>query len=360
MGDAMGAAGRGALTLAAVAGGAALGALAERVWSHRRLSESPVPADPVIPHGTEIRRIHSAGGGILHAEIDTPAGWAPGDPTVVLVHGFALDLSTWQHQRRALREVGRVIVYDHRGHGRSAGAYDPGSGVDIERLGSDLAEVIEACAPHSEMVLAGHSMGGMTIMELALQQPNWFGTRVRGSALLATSAGPIATVTLGLPKPLARVAHRLAPTVENLVEQDWLAGVVTRIRGSGSDVSRILTRTYAFGDTAPEHGTALVAHLLGSTPLPVVGNLLADIGRHDRRHALEVLERVPVLIIVGTDDRLTPAGHSRRIHQVIDSSELILLEGVGHMLTLEDPEPIDDALVGFIRQVFGPSSKAIA
>lgn len=350
MGDSKPRAAGSALTLAAVAGGTALGLLAERLWSRRRLVEVSVPTGPKIAHGTEIRRIRTRAGGILHAEIDTPAGWVVGDPTVVLVHGFALDLSTWQHQRRALRLVARVVVYDHRGHGRSADAYDPARGVDIDTLGSDLSDVIESCAVDGDVVLIGHSMGGMTIMALAEQHPEWFGTRVQGAVLLATSAGAIGSVTLGLPKPIARIAHRLVPSADSLVEQEWIAGLVGRIRDSGSDITRILTRTYAFGDTAPEHGTELVAHLIGTTPLSVIGDLLADIGRHDRREALAILERVPVLIIVGTDDQLTPAVHSRRLHQAIASSDLILLEGVGHMLTLEDPEPIDDALVEFIRQ----------
>ena len=360
MGDTGSALRRGALTFAAVAGGAALGALAERVWSRQALAEVAVPIDPVIPHGTELRRIPTSDGRILHAQVDTPAGWATGDPTIVLVHGFALDLSTWQHQRRALREVGRVVVYDHRGHGRSMEAYDPDQGIVIDRLGEDLAAVIEACAPSGDIVLVGHSMGGMTIMALAEQRPAWFGTRVRGVGLLATSAGEIGTVTLGLPRPLARIAHRLAPAVGTIVEHRWIAGLVAAIRDSGSDVSRVLTRRYAFGNTAPEHGTALVAHLLGTTPLPVVADLLADIGTHDRRHALSALERIPVLIIVGTRDQLTPASHSRRMHHAISTSELILLDGVGHMLTLEDPEPIDEALMDFVRRVGDGSSRFVA
>lgn len=342
--------GRGAWTVGAVASGAVLGALAERVWSRRTLSEAAVPADPVVPHGTEIRRIDT-GEGTLHAEVDTPAGWSEGDPTIVLVHGFALDLSTWQHQRRALRTVGRVIVYDHRGHGRSVGAYDPEQGVDIDRLAADLVDVIETCSPRGDVILVGHSMGGMTIMALAQRKPEWFGGRVRAVAFLGTSAGEIGTVTLGLPRPLARIAHRVAPVVSAMVEREWMAQLVAGVRDSGSDVSRVLTRTYAFGDSAPEQGTDLVAHLLGTTPLPVIGDLLADIGRHDRRSVLDAIAHIPVLIIVGSDDRLTPASHSRRLHAAIPDSRLLVLDGVGHMLTLESPAPIDEALIDFVREV---------
>lgn len=338
--------------IVAVAAGAALGAVAERAWSRRRLTESPVPDEPAIPHGTEVRRVIADDGQSLHVEIDTPVGWMPGNPTVVLVHGFALDLTTFDHQRRALREVARVVVYDHRGHGRSSlSSNDEGADTDaltIERLGADLATVIDSCAGE-EMILIGHSMGGMTIMALAEAHPEWFGTSIRGTALLGTTAGAIATVTLGLPAPIARAAHGLTPLVGSVVERPWLSDLITRLRDSGSDVARILTRTYAFGDSAPTHGTDLVAHLLATTELAVVADLLADIGRHDRRAALDVIAQAPVLIMVGSVDRLTPAGHSRRMHKAMPGAELIVLDGVGHMLTLESPGPIDTALVDFVR-----------
>jgi len=337
--------------LAAVAAGAALGIVAERLWSRSRLVEQPVPSDPQIAHGTAITRVVADDGAVLHARIDTPVDWHPGDPTVVLVHGFALDLTTWDHQRRALLGVARVVSYDHRGHARSAQAHRAGTGLTIDRLGQDLATVIEDCTDDESVIVIGHSMGGMTIMALAEQRPDWFGERIIGVGLLATSAGEIGTVTLGLPRPLAQLAHRLTPIVGTVVDREWLTNLVLRIRDSGSDLSRVLTRTYAFGESAPEHGTALVAHLLATTPLPVVADLLGDIGRHDRRDALGPLSRIPTLIIVGDADQLTPASHSRRLHQAIDDSTLIELDGVGHMLTLEAPDAVDSALVAFVSDI---------
>ena len=337
--------------LAAVAAGAALGVVAERLWSRKRLAEQPVPQDPRIAHGTAIKRVKADDGAVVHARVDTPAHWRSDDPTVVLVHGFALDLTTWDHQRHALLSVARVVSYDHRGHGRSAQAHRADQPLTIDRLGRDLSLVIEQCTDGESVIVVGHSMGGMTIMALAEQHPGWFGERIIGVGLLATSAGEIGTVTLGLPRPFAQLAHRLTPVVGAIVEREWLTDLVLRIRDSGSDVSRVLTRTYAFGETAPEHGTDLVAHLLGTTPIPVVADLLGDIGRHDRRDALEPLSRVPTLIIVGDADQLTPAGHSRRLHGAIEESTLIVLSGVGHMLTLEAPEDVDRALVEFVSDI---------
>lgn len=338
--------------LAAIAAGSAAGIVAERLWSRRQLAEVDVPPDPVIAHGTALMRVVTDDGAVVHARVDTPAHWQPGDPTVVLVHGFALDLTTWDHQRRALLSVARVVSYDHRGHGRSQQA-DPGPDeLTIDRLARDLACVLDTCVGDDRVIVAGHSMGGMTIMSLAEHHPDWFGPRIIGVALLGTTAGSIASVTLGLPSPVASLAHRLTPLVGTIADKEALAKLVMRIRDSGSDLSRVLTRTYAFGDTAPEHGTALVAHLLATTPLSVTGDLLRDIARHDRSESLKVCGRVPIIIMVGDADQLTPASHSGRIHDALEGSTLIILDGVGHMLTLEAPDAVSDALVEFTRDVF--------
>src|SRR4051794_9146637 len=101
----------------------------------------------------------------LHVEARGPAE-AP--VTVVLLHGWCLDRRTWQHQVTALRAMHpkpRIITYDARGHGRSSATRLPSA--TLGQLGDDLAEVLRHYAARGPVVLAGHSMGGMTIMEYA-------------------------------------------------------------------------------------------------------------------------------------------------------------------------------------------------
>ncbi|HET9518918.1 MAG TPA: alpha/beta fold hydrolase, partial [Actinoplanes sp.] len=101
----------------------------------------------------------------LYAESSGPLD-AP--VTVVLLHGWCLDLRTWHHQVSALQQENvRLITYDARGHGRSSSTV-LGSAT-LGQLGDDLAEVLRRLAPEGPVVLAGHSMGGMTIMEYAHQ-----------------------------------------------------------------------------------------------------------------------------------------------------------------------------------------------
>jgi pimeloyl-ACP methyl ester carboxylesterase len=346
---------RGVGAAAVLATGAAASVLAERFLSRKWLAESEVQPLPAVPHVAEVRSVISDDGAPLHVEIDTPTTWQSGDPTVVLIHGFGLSLDTWAVQRRELLCVARVIAYDHRGHRRSQAAHsetDPN--LTIDRLGRDLMSILDQCAPEGPVICIGHSMGGMTIMSLAELQPDWFGSRITAVALLATTAGGIRNIDLGLPKGLARFAHRLTPLVSRFSDRGGpLVELVTRINGSTSDVGLVLTRTFAFGDVVPAHGTTLVADLLTSTPVDVVGDLLVDMDRHDRVAALSVIERVPVLVIVGERDLLTPVSHSHTIVNSIAGAQLHVLPGAGHMLTLEQPEQISELLEGFVRQVCG-------
>src|SRR4051794_18999314 len=139
------------------------------------LSEPPPPGS---------RTVRTDDGVDLHVEVDEN----PAAPlTVVLAHGFTARLAEWQLQRQALRRRARLVLFDQRGHGRSG--WTRLSAATIDRTGRDLGEVLDATTPSGPVVLAGHSMGGMSVMALARQRPELFGTRVVGVLLLATSAG---------------------------------------------------------------------------------------------------------------------------------------------------------------------------
>ena len=75
--------------------------------------------------------------------------WGTGRP-VVLVHGWSLDATTWEHQVAALTAAGlRCITYDRRGHGRSE---DPGHGYDADTLADDLAGLPDTLDLHDAVL----------------------------------------------------------------------------------------------------------------------------------------------------------------------------------------------------------------
>ena len=106
--------------------------------------------------------------------------------TVVFCHGYTLNQDCWHFQRRDLSDH-RLVFWDQRDHGRSGRSKSGAASID--QLGADLKAVIDAVAPgDARVVLVGHSMGGMTIMALAEQHPDLFGTKVAGSVLINTAA----------------------------------------------------------------------------------------------------------------------------------------------------------------------------
>lgn len=340
--------GRGHLlrTLAGIgvlAAGAAIGVASERAMA-RRLSIDSYPGVTDEPIADEVLTVTAADGTHLHVEIDQGP---PGAPTVIFTHGYGMALGAWPSQRASLRDLARVVLWDHRGHGRSAKGP---IGSTIDTLGSDLGRVLDATAPTGPVVLVGHSMGGMTIMALADQRPQEFGDRVRGVAFLATSAGGIREVNLGLPTPVARVAHNLAPIVSS-AGKAALAPTLDRARQTSTDLGLMLTRAYAFGTTVPPDGPRLVSDLLAGTPIDVLADLLPAIEDHDKVLALHALGDTDVLVMVGDSDLLTPPEHSMEIVRHVPGAELVILPGVGHMIGVERPDLVDAHVRALVMRV---------
>ena len=333
--------------LGVLAAGVAIGAAAERVVARRIAPRGP---DSGRSDGSEGHWISVDDGTRIYVEVDD----GPDDdaPTVIFSHGYALSLDAWPQQRDRIARVARVVMWDQRGHGRSGRGP---AGADIERLGRDLGGVIDSVMsgrPDDPVILVGHSMGGMTIMALAGQRPELFGTRVRGVALLATSAGGIADVDLGLPRPVARLAHRVAPAIgAGLGPGRPASALLERARRSSGDLGLLITRAYAFGSSAPPGGTRLVSDLIAGTPIDVLADLLPALQSHDQHAALAALVDTDLLVMVGDADLLTPLGHSIEIVRRVPGAELVVLPGVGHMLTLEAGDEVTDHLLALVERV---------
>ena len=279
----------------------------------------------------------------LHAEL---LGRSSSPVTVVLCHGYGLNLHSWCFQRAALAGRARVLAWDQRGHGRS-GIGEPGSGT-IDQLGRDLRQVIAQLAPTGPLVLVGHSMGGMTIMALAEQFPQLFGDRIIAVALLATSAGPV-TPSLGLPAGGAAIqlaahwaAERISPGLIPLLR------LVRRLPGY-RPAARELAKRLAFASAVPPAVVELLIDMLESTPLQAAAEVFRQFRPHDRRAALSVLERVSTLVMVGEHDLITPPKDSAAIAGAIPGADLVVLPGCGHALMLERAEQVNEWLVPLLE-----------
>ncbi|VXB01019.1 alpha/beta fold hydrolase [Nocardioides sp. AX2bis] len=272
----------------------------------------------------------------LHVEVDevdgvaARAGAGPA-PTVVLVHGYCLQLDCWHFQRAAYRGRLRTVLYDQRSHGRSGRSAREHA--TIAQLGRDLLRVLEEVVPDGPVVLVGHSMGGMSVISLLVTYPELLEERVVGVALVATTAGGLDPGRILLPLLPARLSGELTGTAVSTLRLGHRA--VDSVRRLGKIVARVGTDVLAFGDPVPASYVDFVDRMLASTPFEVVSDFFPSFRGFDEFGTVGVLARVPTVVVCGTADRLTSIGHSRKLHQRIPGSRLVELEGAGHLVLLE-------------------------
>ncbi|MFD8164703.1 alpha/beta fold hydrolase [Streptomyces malaysiensis] len=299
----------------------------------RRLPSPPSsgPYAPPVPDRT--LTVVSADGSRVHTELHGPED----APAVVLAHGWTCSTAFWAPVVRALSADHRVIVYDQRGHGRSP-APGPG-GYSTHALADDLVAVVEAALPAGRRaVLAGHSMGGMTLMAAA-DRPV---LRERAAAAVLCSTGASRLVdrarVLPLRPPRARaLAHRA------LLGSRAPLGPVTPL-------SKRLVRYATMGPGADPATVEVCARILHACPRAVRagwGRVLLDLELDARIGELTM----PTAVIAGTADRLTPLEHAHAMAAALPHcTGLIELPGLGHMTPVEDPEAVTGVIRGLVEE----------
>ncbi|MDR7278453.1 alpha/beta fold hydrolase [Catenuloplanes atrovinosus] len=290
----------------------------------------------LLPTGTEVTlsdgvRVHAETGG----DPDAPL-------TIVLLHGWTLDVRCWHRTLGALAgrltTRARIVAYDARGHGRSDAT--PLDRATLGRLGDDLREVLDELAPTGRVILCGHSMGGMTIMEYAHRHPEHFASRIAGLVLVSTSAEGTSRTHYGLPDRLATL-FRLAETTG--------AGVLARC-GTWRPHRAVLPvlgpaiRWLLYGDRCEGADLRLTLSSVGRCSLRAIGGFRTSIGMQQRLDTLSTLGDVPAAVLAGSDDRLTPPACAEAIADALPGTELTLCPGGGHMLMLERPSEVATAL----------------
>jgi pimeloyl-ACP methyl ester carboxylesterase len=285
-------------------------------------------------------------GALLHTTVD---GSDDAPVTLVLAHGWTLSQASWDDPvgmlvPRIAAGALRLVRYDQRGHGRSTwapGDDDPAT-VTIDRLGLDMGCVLDQVAPRGPVVVAGHSMGGMTIMCLAAARPELFGDRVRGALLVSTSAGELGPAP-GTTKE--RLARRFAPgLVAAAVGGARVIERVRRLTPPSSRQHRKIVRDLLYGADATDAMVREGAEIMHATTVRAFAVFYPALGDHDKLTELAALARVPVEVLVGTSDKLTPVRHSHRLAEALPDAALHVAPRTGHMLLQERPQLVADAL----------------
>lgn len=285
--------------------------------------------------------LHVDDGARLHV---TVYGREDAEVTLLLAHCWTADEQDWHYQvRHLLATYGpdlRLVTWDARGHGRSDVAVE--RDCTVLRLARDLGQVVDTFAAEGPLVLAGHSIGGMTIMALPEVRPDVV-DRVAGLVLVATSSGGLDTVTLGFPdmgpllrrqlprvlatraRLLTRSERRRTPSIERWVVNQILMGTPLRLRDAGLVVDQLVS-------CAPATMSGFYRDLMG----------------HERTEGLKAYAGVPTTVMVGSADVLTPPAHARRLASAIDGARLLVLPGAGHYLPLERDEAVSAELVAAV------------
>ena len=278
-------------------------------------------------------------GTALVAWVDGPETSSDASPTYVLAHGWTLDHTSWDRVTAGLLAAApdaRVVRWDQRGHGSSApGPRRP----TIKRLGDDLASVVRQLAPEGDVVLAGHSMGGMTILACAGRYPELVAGRVKAVALVSTAGalspadGIDVSRALDLPERFRPAASAVVPWVMR-----GLAAMPGRALVPGQRLDG--TRALLFGKDPDPVDVSRTHQAIAGTRMSTFGRYYLALRLYDEIAGLAHLRVIPISILVGSCDRLTPQRFSQDLAQRLPHASLHVLEGAGHMLPLERADEV--------------------
>lgn len=246
-----------------------------------------------------------------------------GAQAVIFIHGFPFNRSMWNMQLKALKDTCRVIAYDIRGHGNS----EPGNErFSIELFVKDLLALMDALKI-KKAVLCGLSMGGYIALNAIENYPERF------AALILCDTTCIADTPEVKEKRMSAIESIRKKGVEKYAEES--------IKNYFAPES--FTTMYNEIDAIREMIVKTSEQTLSKT-------LLALSVRKETCSKLSEI-KVPVLIMVGKEDKITPPAAAQFMHEKIKGSSLHILEHAGHLSNIENPGEFNSRLMTFIGSV---------
>ncbi len=245
-------------------------------------------------------------------------------PVVILIHGFPFNRTMWEQQVEVLKEKYRVIAYDVRGHGNSDAGKDEFS---VGLFARDLISLMDELKIE-KAILCGLSMGGY----IALHAIENYSERINALILCDTTCK--------------------ADTSEGI---DKRMKAIKSIRESGVEAYADSNLKNFFAQssfTTRKEEIARVRQMMVSTSeQTIVDTLLALSKRKETCNFLPEI-KIPVLLLVGEEDIITPPGTAEFMREKIKSSELQIVKHAGHISNLENPVVFNEHLSTFIASVF--------
>lgn len=240
-------------------------------------------------------------------------------PAAVFVHGAGLDHTVWALQARYVAHHGfSVLAPDLPGHGRSDGK----PLATVEAIADWIAALLDAVGA-KRAVLIGHSMGGAASLEVAARHPQ----RVAKLALLGIAP------RMPVHPDLIEAAEK-DPALAREMIVDWAHGARGRIGGNRAaglwiaNTARRLIDSVGAGGVLARDLKACDAWTGGAAAAAKIA--------------------CPTLLILGAEDRMTPARAGKELAAAIPGAEVDVLPDCGHMMMVEQPDLTLDALRKFL------------
>jgi pimeloyl-ACP methyl ester carboxylesterase len=243
---------------------------------------------------------------------------------LVLLHAFPLHRAMWAQTSAALGREYRVITPDLRGFGESSGS----ERVTIGELADDVIGLLDALGIERASV-GGLSMGGYVALNLVIRYPE----RVDGLILADTRAGADDEAGRGNRAALAEKALT---------------------QGAVAVAEQMLPKLLSAA--APQADPQLVAQVRalieGAVPAAIAAASLAMGERADSTGRLAAIT-APTLVIVGSEDSITPVAESTAMKDAIPQASLAIIPDAGHLSNLERPAAFNRALEIFLERLDG-------
>jgi 3-oxoadipate enol-lactonase len=246
----------------------------------------------------------------------------PGRPCVIFLHGIGGNRTNWREQLAALGAEFCCVAWDARGYGDSD---DPVGEWEFADFSRDLLRVLDHLGQERAHVV-GLSLGGRIAQDFVGRSPE----RVRSLILCDTFSGP--QVGFGPQQREAFLRARKQPLLDGKRPSDIAPAIADSLLGSAA--------------TAQQR-ERLIESLSALRPGPYM-QTLDVVTRHDASADLGAI-RVPVLLVFGEDDRLTPPELGKRMQAQIPGSRLERIPGAGHLVNIEQPEAFNRLALEFLR-----------
>ncbi|MCS7054162.1 MAG: alpha/beta hydrolase [Ignavibacterium sp.] len=242
---------------------------------------------------------------------------------IVFIHGFPYDHSMWKKQINYFSNSYYCISYDIRGFGESR---DFDGQHTMEMFVDDLELIIDEMNLQKP-VLCGLSMGGY----ISLRALERFQNKL--SAVILCDTRSQADDNQGRLKR---------------------ASAIKRINSEGHKefIKEFITNCFGdyFKQNFSEELQSIIEYSQTFDPKGIKGALLAMLSRTDTTSFLEKIE-IPILLICGKQDNLTPPSVMRDMYHKIKNSEFVEIENAGHLAPIENPEEVNSAISKFLKKI---------